>query len=177
MLFSSASARNQLQMAPAHLNNWFLHSVHPRFKLPLFKDQRCVGVNSSDAQEPFEFDFQHWLRLGQQENNEENDGIIELTALISKLEIRCIIARGLLLNKPVRGKCVLNDLNRMPGPIVTLWGFLLIDIILSFGLAAEDCNRNSLDGILGGFGGRGGFSFSPSSSSLSEFRMSGDDVP
>ena len=32
---SLTSARNQIQMAPAHLNCSLLHSVHPHFKLPL----------------------------------------------------------------------------------------------------------------------------------------------
>ena len=48
----------------------------------------------SDAQEPFEFDFQHWLGLGQRENNEENYGNIEGITLISKLQTWCIIAQA-----------------------------------------------------------------------------------
>ena len=36
----------------------------------------------------------HWLGSDQRENNEENNGNIEVTTLISKLQTRCIIARG-----------------------------------------------------------------------------------
>ena len=32
---SLTSSRNQIHLAPARLNYWLLHSVHPHFKLPL----------------------------------------------------------------------------------------------------------------------------------------------
>ena len=53
-----------------------------------------MGASSPDAQESFEFDFWHWLGLGQRENNEENYGNIEVTTLISELQTRCIIVHG-----------------------------------------------------------------------------------
>ena len=55
-------------------------------------DERCVGANSSDAQEPFDFDFKYWIGFCQRENNEENHSNIEVATLISKLQTRCIIA-------------------------------------------------------------------------------------
>ena len=58
------------------------------------EDERCVGANSSDAQETFDFDCWDWLGLGQRENNEENYCNIEVRTLISKLQTRCIIAHG-----------------------------------------------------------------------------------
>ena len=47
--------------------------------------ERCVEGNSLDAQDPFEFNFFHWLGLDRRENKEENFGNVEVRTLISKL--------------------------------------------------------------------------------------------
>ena len=84
------SSRNQIQMVPVRLNISLLHSVHLRFKL-CNEAECCVEANCSDAQEPSEFDFQHWLGFARRENNEENFGKIEVTTLILKLQTRCFV--------------------------------------------------------------------------------------